>query len=99
MKGLLLNDYYTIRRPGFLATLLTMGVMMVFLSVAMTDPAENNLADCRMFGGFLSMMSVIPVMAMMAEDEKSRWQQYYPPKPELHAAPSGQKAWSRSGLF
>lgn len=77
MKGLLLNDYYALRRPASIVTLSALAVMMVFLSIAMTDPAENTLGDCRMFSGFLSLMSVIPIMTLIAEDETSRWQQYY----------------------
>lgn len=76
MKGLLLREYYTLKQPVTLLEISLLVIVLILMAFTMTDPAENTLIDCRLFGSMISLFSIMGVMAIISGDERSRWLNY-----------------------
>lgn len=77
MKGLLLNDWYALKRPATLLTMAAFIIMIVVIAFFGTSPDDSTLEECRTFVACFSLMSVVVMMSFLSADEVSKWQQYY----------------------
>ena len=76
MKGLLLRDFYQVKNRSTVWMLALFVSVMVMMMINVSDPEENSLFQCRIFGGMVSMFSMMISMALLAGDEHSKWINY-----------------------